>query len=343
MPSNTSSNVLKKVAVVGCGYWGKNLVRNFHQLGALSLVCTRSENGKRVARETASGVEIVADFSDALRRNDLTGIVLATPAETHFELTMKALEAEKDVFVEKPMAPHVREAREMTDFAAVQDRILMVGHILEYHPAVSALKQLLVEKAFGTVRHLSSTRLNLGKIRSEENVLWSFAPHDVTLLLRLAGSLPEEVSCCGSTGLTDGVPDAVTAFFRFPDGLTARITVDWLFPVKERRLVVAGEKGMAVFDDVAEKKLVVYRHRIEKEPAGLVGRAGEAEVIDLPAREPLRGECEHFLECVATRRRPISDGESAVAILRVLDACQRSMDANGRPVTLAKDFEAVAG
>ena len=213
----------------------------------------------------------------------------------------------------------------------------MVGHILEYHPAVTALKAVLKKGDLGQLLHLSATRLNCGKIRSEENVWWSFAPHDVSLILRLAGRLPEKISCCGNPGLTPGVSDAVTAFLWFSDGLTAGISVDWAFPFKERRLSVAGERGMAVFDDcAADHKLVRYHHRIHREGERPASEAGKSSPVPISDQEPLLAECRHFLECVASRRQPLSDGRSGLAVLRVLRAGQESMEQSGAPVFIGE-------
>ena len=323
------------IALLGCGYWGKNLARNLHELGALRLVCDPAESGRLTAAEIAPRVETSSEFNDALRSGDIEAVVIATPAETHFELAAAALNAGKDVFVEKPLALQASEGEQLNDLAQELGRVLMVGHLLEYHPAVVRLHELIDAGELGNVNYIYSNRLNFGKVRTEENALWSFAPHDVAVILRLLGEMPVEVTCAGGSYLTPGLADVTVSTLLFQSGRRAHIFVSWLNPFKEQKLVVMGEQRMAVFNDVtAEDKLVLYDQRVDFHEAMPVLQIDGQQAIALSDDEPLRRECEHFLECVATRNIPLTDAESGVRVLRVLEACQASLQENGRPISL---------
>ena len=328
-------SVLPNIALLGCGYWGKNLARNLHELGALQLVCDPAESGLMAAAENAPGVATSSEFNDALRSGDIEAVVIATPAETHFELTAAALNAGKDVFVEKPLALQASEGEQLNDLAQELGRVLMVGHLLEYHPAVVRLHELIDAGELGNVNYIYSNRLNFGKVRTEENALWSFAPHDVAVILRLLGEMPVEVTCAGGSYLTAGLADVTVSTLQFQSGRRAHIFVSWLNPFKEQKLVVMGEQRMAVFNDVtAEDKLVLYDQRVDFQEAMPVLQNDGQQAIAVSGDEPLRRECEHFLECVATRSTPLTDAESGVRVLRVLEACQASLQENGRPKSL---------
>lgn len=325
-----------QVAVLGCGYWGQNLVRNFHALGALRAVCDPGEPGRARARELAPGAEVHAEFGAVLQRPDIHAVVLATPAETHEPLALQAIAAGKDVLVEKPMALNHQQGLRMHMAAEKAGRILMVGHLLEFHPAVLKLREMLAAGTLGKVNYIYSNRLNFGKIRIEENALWSFAPHDIAVILRLVGELPIEVTCVGGSYLTPNLADVTVSCLHFRSGLRAHVFVSWLNPFKEQKLVVVGDKQMAVFNDVAKTdKLMLYDQRVElNQRQPVLQKGGEAPVA-LPATEPLRAECEHFLDCVRTRRAPLTDSTSGIAVLRVLQACQVSLQLNGRPTVLS--------
>ncbi len=323
------------VAVLGCGYWGKNLVRNLDSLGALALVCDPGEPGRKTARKLAPKVEISAEFSDAFGRPDIDAVVIATPAESHCALAVEALRAGKDVFVEKPLALDFRQGLEMESLAAAAGRILMVGHLLEYHPAVLKLRELIAAGELGTVNYIYSNRLNFGKIRTEENALWSFAPHDIAVILRLAGDLPEEVTCSGGSFVTPDLPDVTLSCLRFGGGIRSHIFVSWLNPFKEQKLVVVGDRRMAVFNDVeVERKLLLYDQRVELRNHIPHLHSGAASAVEYEPSEPLRNECSHFLDCVRSRQQPLTDAGNGVDVLRVLQACQESMESHGRPVRL---------
>ncbi len=322
------------VALIGMGYWGKNLARNLHQLGALHTVCEADASRQADVEEKYPGVAFSGDLEAVLANKEIGAVAIATPAVTHFSLVKKALQAGKDVFVEKPLAVSVKEGAELVKLAGELGRILFVGHILQYHPAVLKLKELIDGGALGKVQYLYSNRLNHGKIRTEENILWSFAPHDISVMLGLLGEVPEAVSCQGGAYLSPDVADVTVSQFTFPSGVKGHIFVSWLHPMKEQRLVVVGSEKMAVFDDTATDKLVLYPHKVEWKDRVPTAIKAEAEIVELPAGEPLKAECAHFLECCESRRAPRTDGTEGLNVLRILDACQRSMDQQGGNVGL---------
>jgi UDP-2-acetamido-3-amino-2,3-dideoxy-glucuronate N-acetyltransferase len=313
------------VAVVGVGYWGKNLVRNFYDLGALGMLCDSVESvGVNYALKYPD-VRFDSDYTRVLADPSIQAVALATPAIAHYEMAKAALEAGKDVLVEKPLAIDVRHGEDLVRLAAAKGRILMVGHILRYHPAILKLQQLIREGALGKINYLYSNRLNIGKIRSEENILWSFAPHDISVMLSLLNEMPTRVTCQGSAYLNRDVADVTLSHFDFPSGVQAHIFVSWLHPFKEQRLVVVGSEKMAVFDDTAEHKLVLYPHKVTWENRLPTAVKANGEPVALDDSEPLRAECRHFLDCVESRTSPVSNGAEGLRVLRVLDACQRAI------------------
>ncbi len=325
-----------RVAVIGAGAWGKNLVRNFAQLGALAAVCDPDPQALEFASQFCPGVRTCSSFWEVLRHSEIDALAIATPAATHYSVANEALDTGKDVFVEKPLALEVREGRRLVELAKSQGRILMVGHILQYHAAVIKLKELVASGELGKIQYIYSDRLNIGKIRSEENILWSFAPHDISVILSLLGEMPIEVGAHGGNYLQTHVADVTMTTFSFAGGVQGHIFVSWLHPFKEQMLVVVGDKKMAVFDDVSkDRKLVLYPHRIDWVERLPVARKAEGEVVPLEASEPLKDECAHFLECIRTRQKPRTDGEEGLRVLQVLEACQHSLDQKGTPIKLA--------
>jgi predicted dehydrogenase len=320
------------VAVIGCGYWGKNLVRNFNELDALTLVCDATSAGRLTASKLAPNVKIVESMQQVLDA-DIAGVVIATPAETHYDLARLALKAGKDVFVEKPLALTEEQGARLVRLAEQQDRILMVGHVLEYHPAIVKLLDLVRLGALGKLQYIYSNRLSLGKIRREENILWSFAPHDVAVILRLMDNLPFQVSACGGSYIQPNIADVTVTNMLFDNGVRAHIHVSWLHPFKEQRLVVIGSRKMASFDDVA-KKLVLYDQRVELQEGQPVPVKGEGETVAFGQEEPLRLECEAFLQAITTREQPLTDGQSGLRVLKVLQSAQRSLITGGNPVAV---------
>jgi len=329
------------IAVIGSGYWGKNLVRNYHQIGALKLICDKNETVLQGFQEQYPGLETCLALNDVLSRDDVNGIVIATPAETHFTLAREALFAGKHVYVEKPLVLDEEEGRELIQLAQNQNRVLMVGHLLQYHPIFIRLKQLVQTGDLGRINYIYSHRLNLGKIRREENILWSFAPHDISMILALAGEEPEAVSATGANYLHKKIADVTTTHMEFPSGLHAHIFVSWLHPFKEQKLVVVGDKKMAVFDDTQPwpDKLLLYPHQITWQNNLPVPVKAQAERLKITEAEPLRMECEHFLHCMSNGCRPSTDGAEGLRVLQVLNAAQRSLDHNGERIDLAQDAE----
>lgn len=325
-----------KIAVVGCGYWGKNLVRNFARTGTLAQVCELSKEGQHKARELAPDAEIVTDL-DAVLSSDINGVVFATPAETHFDLSRRALLAGKDVFVEKPLALDHSDAAKLVELAEERGRMLMVGHVLEYHPAIRKIVGMVKEGELGKVQYIYSNRLNLGKVRTEENILWSFAPHDVAILLRLVGDMPLQVTSVGGNYITANIADATISTMLFEGGVRAHIYVSWLHPFKEQRLVVTGSKRMVAYDDVT-KTLTVHEKRIDQTADGPVPFKGEGVVLECDDSEPLYEECAAFVDSIRTRKPALTDGVSGLQTLKVLQAMQRSLMTGGEPVTMHRMF-----
>lgn len=327
----TQSNV--RIGVVGCGYWGKNLVRNFHQLGALAAVCD-SDESSLAEMHSRYAVPTSTRFEQFLAVPEVQAVVIAAPAAAHYELAKEALLQGKDVFVEKPLALKVEDGAELVEIARQQSRILMVGHLLQYHPAIVELSRMIKVGDFGRLEYISSSRLNLGKLRTEEDILWSFAPHDIAAVLHLLGETPSTVAAQGASYLNHPISDVTLTILGFSSGVKANIFVSWLHPFKEQKLVIVGSQKMAVFDDTqTEDKLVIYPHRIEWVDRRPVARRAEGEVVQLSKDEPLRLECSHFLECVRDRKQPETDGASGLRVLKVLHAASQSVRDHGHPVS----------
>ena len=311
--------------MVGCGYWGKNLTRNFAALGALDRVC--DADAALAGRMAADHGAAPADWTDVLNDPDIEAVALATPAAQHGQMAKAALLAGKHVFVEKPIALNLGEARDLVDLAETRDRVLMVGHLLQYHPVFLKLKEMVRGGKIGRLQYLYSTRVNLGKIRREEDILWSFAPHDISMILSLVGEEPDRVTAVGSNFLHQRIADTTITHMSFPSGQSAHIFVSWLHPFKEQRLVVVGEHGMLVFDDTRpwEEKLRRYGHEINWIDGRPEPVKAEAETIAVDADEPLKRECEHFLDCIAQGTRPRTDGAEGVRVLSVLARASESL------------------
>jgi predicted dehydrogenase/acetyltransferase-like isoleucine patch superfamily enzyme len=301
-------------------------VRNHQRLGALGAVVD-ADPARAQEHAAPAGVPVLT-FEETLRRADLDAVALATPAETHAPMALSALAAGKHVFVEKPLALSVAEGRRVVEGARAAGRTLMVGHLLRYHPAFLQLQRLIDGGGLGRLQYIYSNRLNLGRIRREENVFWSFAPHDISMILALAGEMPERVRAVGSCYLHKTLADVTTTHLAFANGINAHVFVSWLHPFKEQKLVVVGEAGMAVFDDGMPwpDKLVVYPHRIDWKSGIPTPARAAAEAVALDSEtEPLELECRHFLECVATGERPCTDGAEGLRVLEVLERAQRAM------------------
>jgi len=324
------------VGVTGLGYWGPNLARNFDRLpGAeLSWICDGSEEA--LGRHAAAFPEARAstDLDDLLRDRGLDAVVVATPVPTHAGLAERVLAAGKHCFVEKPLAQSAADAERVVAAAREADRLLMVGHLLEYHPGMEMLGALADSGELGDIHYIYGNRLNLGKLRAEENALWSLGAHDVSVVLRLAGEEPYECTATGESYMRPGVEDVVFCYMRFPSGLAAHLHLSWLDPHKERRFTVVGSRKMATFDDKElERKLTVYDKGFDEDFSSYgeyIARSGDIHSPRVPNDEPLRIECQHFVDCVSDGAKPRSDGESGLRVVRVLEELQRSLDGSRR-------------
>jgi predicted dehydrogenase len=325
-----------RIGVAGLGYWGPNLARNFAGISGAELrwCCDADEAARARVAPLFPGVSLTGSLDDLLEDPELDAIVLATPVPSHAELAVRVLEAGKHCFVEKPLAQSVAAAERAVAAAEAAGKILMVGHLLEYHPGVLKLKELTDGGELGEIYYIYGNRLNLGKLRADENALWSLGAHDVSVLLALAGEEPIEVMARGESYVRPGVEDVVFCFLRFPSGLSAHLHLSWLDPHKERRFTVVGSKRMATFDDMAlEGKVTIYDKGFDEATVGYgeyITRSGDSFSPRLSSVEPLRLECEHFVECVATGATPRSDGRSGLRVVRVLEELQNSLDASAR-------------
>lgn len=309
-----------KIAVVGCGHWGKNLARNFAELGALKAIV---DPNPETAKAHAQMHKVAAlDMPTALADPDIDAMVIAAPAELHKGLALESIVAGKHVYVEKPLALSVKDGELMRTAADEAGVILMVGHLLQYHPVFVALRDMVKSGDLGKLRYAYSHRLSMGKFRLEEDAFWSLAPHDVSMILSLFDETPTKVSGGGLDFITPGIADEARLDMVFPSGGRAHIFASWLHPFKEQRLVVVGEKAMAVFDDVApwENKLALYKHGVDTSAPVPVPVKADASYIDVPKGEPLKSECQHFLDCVAQNKRPFTDAVEALRVLGVLQA-----------------------
>ncbi len=325
-----------QVGVVGLGYWGPNLARNMHRLPGAELrwLCDGSAEALERHAPAFPGVQTSTALDDLLNDEALDAVVLATPVPTHAELAERVLRAGKHCFVEKPLARSVEEAQAVVDAAREHERILMVGHLLEYHPGVERLKELIDSGELGDVRYLYSNRLNLGVLRPDENALWSLGAHDVSVILRLAGEEPYECRAVGESYMQEGIEDVVFCYLRFPSGLAAHMHLSWLDPHKERRFTVVGSRKMATFDDMElERKLTVHDKGFDENYSSYgeyIARSGDVWSPRVPNEEPLSIECRHFLECVRDGATPRSGPEAGLRVVRVLERLQQSLSESAR-------------
>jgi UDP-2-acetamido-3-amino-2,3-dideoxy-glucuronate N-acetyltransferase len=327
-----------KIAVIGAGYWGRNLVRIFSQLGALKTICDRTAHICEQMNASYPGIMVTEDIDKVLADEDIIGVVIAVPAVLHFELSTKVLLANKHVFVEKPLSLNYSDGEALVQLAAERQKTLFVGHVLHYHPAVIKLKEMINSGAIGRMEYIYSRRLSLGKIRREENILWSFAPHDISIILSLTTEKPSYIDCIGNNFLNASIPDVTVTNLKFPSGTGAHIFVSWLNPFKEQRLVVVGNQGMLVFDDTqpVDQKLVLYPHTIHWKNGLPIAEKAEGVAITLSDHweEPLKSECRAFLEAVVGSKKPFTSGEEGLRVLAVLEASQKSLrEKEGRTQT----------
>jgi len=334
------------VAQIGLGAWGRNLLRTFYNIpdARLKLGCDLSAEQLSRMGGKFPGVNWTREYSELLSDPEINAIIIATPPADHFQLASKALEAGKDVFVEKPLALNMDDGKKLIDLAEKYNRILMVGHIMEYHPASLKLKEYISSGKLGRIYYLYSSRINLGKVRDIENSLWSFAPHDISLIMFLLDKTPVSVTSTGASYLQKNIEDVSFLTLHFDDMTMAHIHVSWLDPHKERKLTVVGSKMMAVFDDTeSSEKIRLYDKgvdtRLDYNTYGeyLSLRAGDILIPKVDSTEPLMAECLHFIECVKNRNRPVSDGRDGLRVLTVLSAAQESMQRGGTPMDIIFD------
>ena len=321
-----------RLGVAGLGYWGPNLARNLALIPGCEVawLCDASETARARLAPAFPAAASTGDLEDLLADGRLDAVVLATPVPTHAELAVRVLEAGKHCFVEKPLATSAADAERAVAAAERAGRILMVGHLLEYHPAVTRLKELIDSGELGDLYYIYGNRLNLGKLRADENALWSLGAHDVSVALHLIGEEPVECVAQGAAYVRDPVQDVVFCFLRFPSGVVTHLHLSWLDPHKERRITVVGARRMAAFDDMLiEGKLTIYDKGFDEDTRSwgeYIARSGDIFSPRIPNTEPLRLECEHFVECIRNATTPRSDGHSGLRVVRVLERLQQSLE-----------------
>jgi UDP-2-acetamido-3-amino-2,3-dideoxy-glucuronate N-acetyltransferase len=322
----------KFIGLIGLGYWGRNILRNLYELEVLHTACDSDPRIISERKEELPDVNYTTSFERILQDPDIKAVAVATPAATHYGFVKRFLQAGKDVFVEKPIALTVKEGEELVELAEKENRILMVGHILQYHPAVIKLKELISSGELGKIQYIYSNRLNIGKLRTEENILWSFAPHDISVILMLLEEEPMKVSTFGGDYVNNGIYDTTLTTLEFKNGVKGHIFVSWLHPFKEQKLIVVGSRAMAVFDDVSKEKLFIYPHTIEWRDGKIpVAHKADYRVVHIgDNREPLKLELEHFIEAVLERKKTRTDGTEGLKVLKILEIAERTLSQRSR-------------
>lgn len=322
-----------RIALVGIGYWGPNLLRVFNSLRDVRVEYVCDEDSKRLARfkQHYRHINFINDFRRVVEDPDIDAVAISTPVSTHYKLVRRALMNDKDVFVEKPLALNVGESKELVEVASARKRILMVGHLLVHHPAIDKLKDIIEGDRLGRIYYISCNRLNLGKIRREENVLWSLAVHDIAAIVYLLGKMPTSVEARGSSYIQKKVEDLAFGTLYFPRKVVAHFHASWLHPKKVREITIVGSKKMAVFDDREQKnKLRIIDQYIETQRYVSYEKLpkltfGKFWFPRISLAEPLRIECQHFIDCIVNKRRPRSDGQAGLGVVKILEAAQDSM------------------
>ena len=314
----------KNIAVVGCGHWGKNLVRNFYELGVLASICDPSTE---IAEQYSKQYSVQNhSFSEIINNPNIKGVVLAVPAKHHSVMAIDAMKQGKHVFVEKPLAMNEDEATLMIKTAKENKVQLMVGHLLQYHPVFKKVKDIVLSGEIGEVDYIYSNRLSFGKVRTEEDVIWSFAPHDISMILSLAKQEPEFITAHSTALLQENIADTATIHITFKSGLKSHISVSWLHPYKEQKLVVTGKKAMLVFDDTKpwNEKLSIQRYQAEINQGSPMLKKDDLEFIKVIEDEPLKNECQHFIDVVENNIKPFTDEYEGLQVLKVLTAATQS-------------------
>ncbi len=331
------------IAVAGIGNWGRNLARTFSQLPntSLYLCCDPNEKCLQQAEVNYPGTKTTQDFHAVVGDTHVDAVVIAAPAVLHHQLAKQALLAGKHVFVEKPLTLNAPEAEELLRLSVECERVLMVGHLLLYHPAIKKIKELIASGELGRLHYVYTQRVNLGKVRNDENALWSFAPHDISVILHLLSEFPESVAARGESYLQPGIEDVVFVNMQFPDKCMAQIQVSWLDPRKQRQLTIVGDKKMLVFDDVESiEKIKIYDKGAypvkyyQSYGDAITLRFGDISIPRIDMTEPLRLECQHFIDCITQNKTPLTDGKNGLEVVKVLQAAQESLDQKGQPVKL---------
>jgi predicted dehydrogenase len=320
----------KNIAVVGCGHWGKNLVRNFSALGAL---CSISDPSSEIADQYASQYNVKkSSFTEIINDPNIKGVVLAVPAHLHASMAIEAMNKNKHVFVEKPLGMNEGEAESMITTAHKNKVRLMVGHLLQYHPIFKTIKEYVGAGKIGQINYMYSNRLSFGKVRTEEDVIWSFAPHDISMILSLTSQEPEYVSTNATSILQKNIVDTATIHLQFKSGLKSHISVSWLHPYKEHKLVVVGQSATLVFDDTKpwHEKLVLYPYEVVSSKNLINLQNSSVQYVKVTEEEPLKNECQHFLDVVEKEMQPLTDGAEGLRVLKVLSAASRSQIKNER-------------
>jgi len=317
----------KNIALIGAGYWGKNHLKNLYKLGVLRSVMDTNIDILGMRERDFPNISYTTKLGDILENSEIKAVVIAAPAEMHFTLTKKCLLAGKDVLVEKPLSLNCHDGRELVNLSEKIGKILMVGHVLQYHPAVKKLIQIVKDGSLGAIRYIYSNRLNLGKLRAEENVLWSFAPHDISLILMLMnGKNPVQVKAFGESYIIEGIYDSTVTELEFQNKVKCHIFVSWLHPYKEQRLVVIGSENMAVFNDLTEEKLFIYPYTVNMKGNNIpVAEKAEHYPVDVEKSEPLREELLHFIDCINERKTPLTDGLEGLRVLEVLESAENCL------------------
>ena len=320
----------KNIAVVGCGHWGKNLVRNFSALGAL---CSISDPNSEIADQYASQYNVKKySFTEIINDPNIKGVVLAVPAHLHASMAIEAMNKNKYVFVEKPLGMNEVEAEAMIVTAKKNKVRLMVGHLLQYHPIFKTIREYVGEGKIGEINYIYSNRLSFGKVRTEEDVIWSFAPHDISMILSLTGQEPEYVSTNATSILQKNIADTATIHLQFKSGLKSHISVSWLHPYKEHKLVVVGQSAVLVFDDTKswQEKLALYPYEVVSSKNLINLQNSNVQYVKITEEEPLKNECQHFIDVVEKDIQPLTDGAEGLRVLKVLSAASRSQVINER-------------
>lgn len=333
-----------KIGVTGCGYWGPNLIRNFNSLEECELKSICDSNPERVARigQNYPRAETFTDFDDFISDPELDAVVIAVPVRRHFQMARKSLLAGKHVFIEKPMAASTDECKQLIALAEQHKRTLMVGHTFLYSPVVRKIKEIVDSGELGKIHYISSRRLNLGLYQSDINVLWDLAPHDISIILYLMNESPTHVNCCGKTTCNEKIPDVANMTLQFADEGFATIHNSWLDPRKVRDMAIVGDRKMLVYDELHQhEKIRIYDMRVEPPDLPNESRVsyhyGDMRVPYVVPREPLRVECAHFIECISTGTRPLSDGYNGLEVVRILTCATESMQNRGNNMTIRND------